>query len=179
MCSNCTIAASTSDSLLSHSFYNNTPTFRSYTWSALIPVSIGISGFHVEVLNGEESTTYGNGDAPFPMQDLMVFELEKSCTAQFFINTGLKLQYNMTASVSAPFLAYFKCRSGSFPHRTTSVFHPYLGTRFCEPFRHHFHRTQSHRSARDDSHPVRRRECPHDRGPRDWLHRVYLLQHFF
>lgn len=128
-CSECTIGAKTSSSMLSQSIYNNTPTFRSYEWSSSVPISTGVSGFFVEVVNGDNSTTYGNGASPFPFQDLLVFELQKSCVNETFDNTGMIFGFTMVASVSdSPFhtppslllLSFNKCRR-SWTLRTSTT----------------------------------------------------------
>lgn len=60
--------------------------FRKYAFEALLPLSQGVSGFNVEVidiLNGVSNTTlYTNGGNGFPLNDAVLTQPLSSCAEQ-------------------------------------------------------------------------------------------------
>ncbi|EHK47152.1 hypothetical protein TRIATDRAFT_46525 [Trichoderma atroviride IMI 206040] len=85
-----------------HVLYGNPPlTFWWYQFSTVIPVTQGVSGFDVEVVdtsNGAtNSTMYKNGGQGFPFDDTIVTQPKLSCSETIY--NGLM---NLTVAVSLP-----------------------------------------------------------------------------
>lgn len=94
-----TVSKSIASASSAHVLYGNPPlTFWWYQFSTVIPITQGVSGFDVEVVdtsNGvTNSTMYKNGGQGFPFDDTIVTQPKLSCSETIY--NGLM---NLTVAV--------------------------------------------------------------------------------
>lgn len=99
----CTVSSKVASVGSAHVMYGNPPlTFWWYQFSTVIPITQGVSGFDVEVVDNNngvtKSTMYKNGGQGFPFDDMIVTQPKLSCSEVQF--NGLM---NLTVAVSFPY----------------------------------------------------------------------------
>jgi len=63
--------------------YGDRAVFTFYSFSAAIPVDIGMSSFDVEIIDAGVSQTHDNGGSGFPLGDGVIHLEDRSCHSHF------------------------------------------------------------------------------------------------